>query len=200
MILNHMQRAIQIAADLVMHAYAIRARFDEDRGVGVWILDHEVMIQLDARETAKGFSNWCSHGEIGNKMTVHDIHVQHLNTCLLHFANVLAQTNEISGENGWDNLEHVNYTFCMPLTRFTWRRAPPKFLQARSKLLPTGWLSRRQACWDVLMVTQGSAIGDRPILPGFSAGGCRFAQVSRRGAREVFPGDSRYSAQFVSRS
>ena len=54
---DHVQRPVQIPADLIMHADAIGARLDKDRSIGIWIFNHQMMIQFDVREAPEGFSN-----------------------------------------------------------------------------------------------------------------------------------------------
>jgi hypothetical protein len=120
-----MQGAIEIAADLPMNAYAVGARFNKDRSVRVRILNHEVMIQLDARELPEGFSNWGPHRKVRDEMAVHDVHVEHLDTGFLHFANFLTEAGKIGSEDGGNNLEHVNYSSRMPLAHFLLASAPP---------------------------------------------------------------------------
>jgi len=105
-ILNHVQSPIEIPADFVMYADTIRPGFDEDRCVGVRILNHEVVVEFERGELTQGFRDGCSHGEVGNKMTVHDVDVNHADAGLLNSAHFLTQTCEVGSEDGWNNLEH----------------------------------------------------------------------------------------------
>ncbi len=102
-----MQGPIQIPADLLMHAHAIRTRLDENRSVGVRVLDHQMMIQFDVREPPDGFSNRRAHCEIRHEMTVHDVHMDHLGARFFHAPDFLAQSCKVRREYGWENLHYV---------------------------------------------------------------------------------------------
>ena len=54
-----------------------------------------------------------SHGEIGNKVPVHDVDMDHADAGLLYNANFLTQASEIGGEDGRNNLEHE---FSLPVS------------------------------------------------------------------------------------
>jgi hypothetical protein len=72
-----MDGPVQISADFIMHTHAIGTRFDEDGGVGIGVLNHEMMIQFDVGEAPEGFSYWRAERKIRNKVAIHDVHMQH---------------------------------------------------------------------------------------------------------------------------
>src|SRR5579875_2481436 len=65
-----------------------------------------MMIQLQLGELANRFGDRRAHGEIGDKVSVHDVHVDHLDPGLLDPPDVFAQPCKISRENGWNELKH----------------------------------------------------------------------------------------------
>jgi hypothetical protein len=50
--------------------------------------------------------------------------MEHLDASLLYLAHLVAQAREVGREDGWDNLEHVNYSICALLARFLQRWLP----------------------------------------------------------------------------
>src|SRR5581483_292738 len=90
-VLNHMQRAIQVSANLIMHANAIGSSFDEDGGISVRVFDHQVMIELQFGKTPpQRFRDGGAHGEVRYEVSIHDVNVDHANAGGLDFSDVLA--------------------------------------------------------------------------------------------------------------
>jgi hypothetical protein len=103
---NNLQRPIQIPADFVMYAYAVGARLDENRSVRVGVFDHQVMVEFELCEAAQRFGNGRTHREIGHKMAVHDVYVEHLHSSRLNTPDILTQPDKIRSENGGNDLNH----------------------------------------------------------------------------------------------
>jgi hypothetical protein len=140
-----------------MHAHAIGPGLDEDGRKGVGILDHEMMIQFDVGKAPEGFSNRRAYRKIRHKMSIHDIHMQHLDTGCFHAADVFTQTREIGSEYGWKNLQHeVLKTNHDPLTATTVRHQPLFAASSRHSFD----VSMRRYFWitSILPVTTSSGI------------------------------------------
>ena len=109
-ILDHMERAVEVAAHFVVHTDTVGARLDEDGRIGIGVLDHQMMVKLEIFErTPDGFGDGGPHGEVGDEVAVHDVDVNHAGAGLLDGLDLFAQTRKVSRENGWDDLNH-NYS------------------------------------------------------------------------------------------
>ena len=89
-----------------MHADRVCARLDEYRRVCVRVFNHKMMIEFDVRDAPDGFSNRRSHGEIRDKMAVHNVDVNHLDAGLLDACNFLTQAREVGCQYGGYDLNH----------------------------------------------------------------------------------------------
>jgi len=64
-----------MAARFLMHGNPVRSRFGEGPDVFVWILYHEMAIERQPGCFAQRFHDGRPDGQIGHKMTVHDVDV-----------------------------------------------------------------------------------------------------------------------------
>src|SRR5579884_1133439 len=89
-----------------MYEHLVRAGFDEDRGIAVRIVDHEMHVEFQRRRLSYRLHDRRSDGEIGHEMAVHDIDVNDGCAALLHSGDLFAQTRKIGGQDRWKDFNH----------------------------------------------------------------------------------------------
>ena len=80
-----------------MHADHIRPRVGEGRNILIGVLDHEVAVEGQVGAPTQGRHNSWTDGDVGDEMTVHDIQVDDIRTCLFHRLDLFAEAAEIGG-------------------------------------------------------------------------------------------------------
>ena len=63
------------------------------------ILDHQVNVQLEARDFANGSDHRRPDGQIRDKVAVHHVQMQHGGAAPLDLGDLLAQAGEIRSQN-----------------------------------------------------------------------------------------------------
>jgi hypothetical protein len=82
------------------------AGLDEDWCVIVRIVDHEVDIQARPGNLSDARYHRRTDGEIGHKMAVHDVQMQHGSTAAFYALDLLGQAGKVCGQNRGNNLSH----------------------------------------------------------------------------------------------
>src|SRR5215472_17719709 len=90
----------------LMNQDLIRSRLYKCGGVSVRIRNHKMNIQLHLSGLAEGLDNWRAQGDIGDKMAVHDVHVDHLAPYGFELSNLITQTREVRCKDRWQNFNH----------------------------------------------------------------------------------------------
>ncbi len=91
---------------LCMHRDGTRTRFDEGRDERIRLFHHQVAIQEQvAGRPQRGHHRW-PQSQVGDEVSIHDIHVQQAGTAAGHRFSVGTQAGEVGGENGGRNKGH----------------------------------------------------------------------------------------------
>ena len=90
MILDQMERAIQVAAGLLVHRNPVRARVGKCGNKFVRILDHQVAVERQLRHFAQRFYDGRANRKIRNEMSIHDVHMDNTRPAFPGGAHLLA--------------------------------------------------------------------------------------------------------------
>jgi len=101
MLLNQLQRAVQVPAGLIMDAHPVGSGLCERLHKLIRILNHHVAIERQVRRFPQRLHHRRPNRQVGHKMAVHHVHVDHAPASALGGANLLAQTGKIGGKNRW---------------------------------------------------------------------------------------------------
>jgi hypothetical protein len=99
MALDEMQRAIQVPARFLVYRNPIRAGVGERRNKFVRILDHQVTIERQFRRLAQRFHNRRTNGEVGDEVSIHDVHMNDTTAAFACGAHLLTKAGKISRKN-----------------------------------------------------------------------------------------------------
>ena len=99
MTLDQMQGAIQVRTGFLVNGNPIGAGRREVGNEQVRVFDHQVAIEGQIGNFAQRLHKRRSHGEIGDKMPVHDIHMDDGATARGGGANLVRQMGEIGRQN-----------------------------------------------------------------------------------------------------
>jgi len=98
-VLNEMQGAVQVDASLLMHRNPVGPSVAEFRDELVRILDHEVTVEGQVGRLAQRLHQRRPHGQIGDKVAVHNIHMDNRATACCGVADLVRQMGEVSRQN-----------------------------------------------------------------------------------------------------
>ena len=90
-----MQRTVQMRTSFLVYGYPSGASGGEVRNVQVRVFDHQVAIQWQISIFSQRLYNRRAHGEIGDKMSVHDIYMDHRATARAGSVDLLRQPGKI---------------------------------------------------------------------------------------------------------
>ena len=96
---DQFQCAMQVPARLIMHADPCRAGMGKCRNKFVRILDHQMAIQRQPGHFAERRHHMRTHREVGHKMSIHHIHMDHGSASTLGCLNLIGKMREIGGKN-----------------------------------------------------------------------------------------------------
>ncbi len=71
--------------------------------VALGLFDHQMHIEGQSGDAPAGLHNEGSHGDVGDKVAVHDIDVQPVRTGRFAGSDLFAQTGEVGGKDGCGN-------------------------------------------------------------------------------------------------
>ena len=77
MVSNQLQSPVQMPTRLVVDAYPVGARLRKGRNVLIRILDHQVAIERKLCRLAQALDDRRPDGDVGDKMPVHHIDMDH---------------------------------------------------------------------------------------------------------------------------
>ena len=101
---DEFQRAMQMAAGLVMHAHPVGAGLGECLNELVRIFDHHVTVERQIGDAAQRLDDGRAQGKVGHKMAVHDIDMDNGPATSLGGLHLFAQSREVGGKYGWKQL------------------------------------------------------------------------------------------------
>ena len=78
-----------------MHRNGIGAGLDEGGDIALGVLNHEVDVQVQARDLADGFDHRRPNGDIGDEVAVHDVHVQDGGAGALDASDLFGQAGKV---------------------------------------------------------------------------------------------------------
>ena len=94
-----MQGPIQVAASFLMHRNPVGPRLAELGNKKVRIFDHQMAIERQLGRLPQRLHQRRPHGEVGDKVAVHNIHMDDRATASRGIANLVRQVGEISRQN-----------------------------------------------------------------------------------------------------
>ena len=98
-----------IAVRFQMEGNHVGACFDKVVDIAQRFADHQMNIKHTVKILADTFHDRRTKGDVGDKMSVHDVDMQPWCTCLLHLLCLLAQLGKIRRKNGRRNLYHKGH-------------------------------------------------------------------------------------------
>ncbi len=90
LVADEAQGAVQVRAGLLMDQDVVGAGADELGGVLIGVGNHEVNVQLEARNLADGLDHRDSDADIGDEVAIHDIDVQEASAGALDLGDFIA--------------------------------------------------------------------------------------------------------------
>ena len=103
---DQLERAVQVAAGLVVDADPVGPGVGKRGDELVGILDHQVAIERQVGDLAQAFHHRRPDGDVGHKMAVHDVDVDDRAAAALGRGNLVRQMGKIRREDGWQQLNH----------------------------------------------------------------------------------------------
>ena len=94
---DHLQRAVQVRAGLVMDAEPVGARISEGGDELVGVIDHQVAVERQAGTFAQAGHHGWTDGDVGDEVAVHDVDVDGGAATALGRGNLVGQVCEIRG-------------------------------------------------------------------------------------------------------
>ena len=107
--MDFLDGGIRVAVRFKVEGDDVCPCFGKVFGIAQRLADHQVYVEDAVKILADALHNRCAEGDVGNKMSVHDIDVQPRSACLLHFAGFLTQLRKICGQNRRGNLYHKGH-------------------------------------------------------------------------------------------
>src|SRR5215471_12818678 len=99
MVLDVMQRAVQVYACFLVNGNPIGAGFGKDRDKFIRVFDHQVAVERQFRCSSQGLNYWWADSEVGHEVSIHDVDVNDGSSALGGGSYLLAQASEISRKN-----------------------------------------------------------------------------------------------------
>ena len=97
LLMNGVERAVQMAARLGMYGKHIRACGFEIRDIALRICNHQMYVKEQAALSPNGGNHRNSERNTWHEISVHDVNMQPFDTGSLHFPNLLAKAIKICG-------------------------------------------------------------------------------------------------------
>src|SRR6266567_152262 len=123
-----MQSAIQMPASFLVHGNPVNAGVGKRGNELVWILDHQVAVKRQLRRLAQRLHHRRPYREVGNEVSIHDIHMDDTAATLGSGAHLLAQPGKISGENRRCQFDQSELSERSPRTMALARKLFPEIL------------------------------------------------------------------------
>ena len=95
MLLNQLQRPVQVPADLLLHADHVRARLRKRGNKLVGILDHQVAIERQLRHRPQRLHHRRPKRNVRHKMPIHHVHMHDRPAPTLRRGHLIGQMRKI---------------------------------------------------------------------------------------------------------
>src|SRR5208337_3639387 len=103
---NHLERAVQVRAGLVVDTEPVGSRFGKGGDEFVGVIDHQVAVEGQAGGLAQAGNHGRAEGQVGDEVAVHDIDVDGRAAAALGCGDLIGQAGKIRGEDGGQQLNH----------------------------------------------------------------------------------------------
>src|ERR1700751_3785601 len=106
MLRDQLDRAVQVTAGFVMHAYPVRSGVAKCRDKFIGILDHQVAIEGKTRDLAQRLDDRRSERNVRHKVPIHYVDMDDRATAALCSRNFVCETSKIRRKYRWSQLNH----------------------------------------------------------------------------------------------
>src|SRR5579883_574812 len=106
MIANQAQGPVQMRAGLLVDQDMVGAGLDEAGSVSVGIGDHQVNFELEPGDLPDGLNHRDADADVGDKVSIHYIHMEDGSPCTLDTCDAVAQAGEVSRKNRRKDFYH----------------------------------------------------------------------------------------------
>jgi len=106
MLRDVLERAMEMAAGLVMDADPVGSCFGQGGDEFVWVLDHQVAVERQGGGLAEALDDRGAEGNVGDEMAIHDVDMDDGAATELSRGNLVGQVGEVGGEDGGEKLDH----------------------------------------------------------------------------------------------
>jgi hypothetical protein len=93
--------AVYVVARLDVHDHDVRARIQIPADGVIGVVDHEMHVERNGRDTLQRLDDRRPYGEVRNEMTVHHVNVDDVGACCLDKCDGLAKSVEVCRQNRW---------------------------------------------------------------------------------------------------
>ena len=97
---------MQVTTGFDVHGQVVTTSVDESGQKGIWLRHHEMDIERQTGHAPDCFDHRRSNGQIGHKMPVHHVHMEHISPGGLNTLDLLRQPHKVSSKNGRGNFHH----------------------------------------------------------------------------------------------
>ena len=88
-----------------MDRHDVRASLDEGLEIGIGRRDHQVHVEGQRAVPAQRAHQRGAEGDVRHEMPVHDVEMQPVGAGGFDGVNLLAQSGEVSGQEGWGDAD-----------------------------------------------------------------------------------------------
>src|SRR5512133_615335 len=117
---------MQVIDRFGMHDDDVGTGCSKIRDIAVRIFDHQMHIQRQRGHPAGSLNDQRPDSDIGDEVSIHNIDVNIVGTGCFKGTNFITQAGEISRQDGWGDLFHVNLNLAYKLTYKTVSRKARK--------------------------------------------------------------------------
>ena len=93
--LDHLERPVQVRADLLVNGDAVRASLDKQWSKAVGVRDHQMHVQSQPRELPQRGHNRGTDTQVWHEMPVHHVAMQRRDASGFHRAHLFAKARKI---------------------------------------------------------------------------------------------------------
>jgi len=97
---NGLQGAVNVGAGFDLNGNTVSTGLSVPGDHHIRVIHHQMDIDREPADPAACGDNEWAHGEVGDKMSIHYVHMQPITAACFHFLDLFAQAGKVCGKDG----------------------------------------------------------------------------------------------------